>query len=231
MNSFETDLKRAIYSKKFLFGVIAELTILFAGGLNSELFCISVPVICTLPYTVGFLEDYQSGFLKSYLPRTTIPAYICGKALSCGISGGLVEIIGVYLYCQWKNSGIEGALYLWFGGSRLDASYPEKGTELTAYYGLLFLSGAIWAMVSAALSTWSRSRYMAYGSSFVLFYLLVILQERYFPKLYCLNPEEWFLYQHRWIFEKRGIALMLCGICFILFFGYYQIVRRCMKHV
>lgn len=230
MNSFETDLHRAIGSKKFWLGVLAELVILFTAGIDSELFRISVPIVCTLPYTISFLEDAQSGFLKSYLPRTSIPAYIYGKAFSCAISGGLVEIVGVFIFCQWKNSGIEGKLYLLRGGSRLDASYPGEGTDITVWYGLLFLSGVLWALVSATLSAWTGSRYIAYGSSFVLYYLLVILHERYFPKLYCLNPEEWFLYQHTWIFGKWGIVILLCGICLILLFCYYQIVRRWIEH-
>lgn len=226
MNSFETDLCRAIWNRRFWLGVLVEVLILVSSGIDSELFCISVPVICTLPYTVGFLEDSQSGFLKSYLPRTSLTAYIYGKIGACAISGGLVEVLGVLLYAGWKQSGIEGWWYLQRGGSRLDIDYPGEGTQLSVCYGLLFLSGVLWSMVSATLCAWTRSRYIAYGSSFVIYYLLVILQERYFPKLYCLNPEEWFRYQHTWIFEQWGIVCMLGGICLILLFCYGQIVRK-----
>ncbi len=66
MNSFETDMKRAIISKGFLAGFILELLILWKVGGDSELFRVTVPVISTFPYATAWLADYQSGYIKAY---------------------------------------------------------------------------------------------------------------------------------------------------------------------
>ena len=44
MNSFESDLKRAVISVPFIAGVIIETIILFTSGFDSDLFKVSVPV-------------------------------------------------------------------------------------------------------------------------------------------------------------------------------------------
>lgn len=103
MNSFETDLKRAVCSRGFVLGLILELLILWKAGFNSDLFRISVPVIATFPYSTAWLADYQSGFIKEYIPRTSITAYIFGKFLACGISGGLLETLGCWIFMQIKK--------------------------------------------------------------------------------------------------------------------------------
>ena len=69
MNSFETDMKRAIISKGFLAGFVLELLIFWKVGGDSELFRVTVPVISTFPYATAWLADYQSGYIKAYLPR------------------------------------------------------------------------------------------------------------------------------------------------------------------
>ena len=98
MNSFETDLKRAIGSKGFLIGIVLEVFILKQAGFDSDLFRVSVPVIATFPYATAWLSDYHSGYIKSYLYRSGIFPYICGKFWACGISGGLVELLGCLIY-------------------------------------------------------------------------------------------------------------------------------------
>lgn len=231
MNSFETDMYRAIFSRRFLLGILAGFIIVFVAGIESELFRVSIPVLCTLPYTTALLEEMQSGFIRSYLPRTSNTAYVAGKLLTCMLSGGLTDMIPVLVFCTWKNSKLAAKLYLLQGGSVMDADYPGNLPKLTAYYGLIFLSGALWALVSATLCAWSRSKYIAYGSAFVIYYVLIILCERYFPKLYCLNPEEWFRYQHTWIFGKWGIVIMLSMLCVLLAVLYDRIVRRWIANV
>lgn len=208
MNSFETDMIRAITSKGFVIGFLFELLVLITAGWDSDLFRMIVPVVCTLPYTVTWLKEYEYGFVKSCLPRTSIISYIMGKFLACGISGGLLEILGVGIYNVWKWK------------EPLDCSYL-----------LLFLNGFLWAEIAAVLAAWSRNRYLAYGGSFVIYYLLVILHERYFQGLYCLYPYEWFQPEHTWVFGVQGVILLLIGIISILGCIYYVILRRCLEHV
>lgn len=208
MNSFETDMKRACVSVNFMAGLLLEWLILAFAGPDSELFQISIPVLAALPYSSAWLMDYQSGFIRQYLPRCGKASYILGKFLSCGISGGALPATACFV---WEQLGARG-----------------EG-EVVIKIPLVFLSGMLWAVVAATLAAASNSRYVAYGGSFVLFYMLVILYERYFPALYCLYPIEWFAPGHTWVFGDTGIIAMVVGLILVTGVLYGNILRRCIE--
>lgn len=208
MNSLESDLSRAILSKGFLFGLAIELVILFSNDIDSDLFRMSIPLICTLPYSCGWLNEYKQGFTKFSLTRSTFRGYIFGKFFSAGIAGGLVEVLGVWVFAIIK--GLE---------------------EAPLNYGLLFLSAFLWASVATTLASVSESKYLAYGGAFVIYYFLVILHERYFSSLYCLSPYEWTFPSHTWIFDETGTALLLAGLIIIVALIYYAVIRRRLDRV
>lgn len=207
MNSFETDMKRAMGSVNFMAGLLIECLILWRSGFKSDLFRISIPVLTSLPYSTAWLSEYQGGFIKEYLPRCGQNSYIWGKFFACGISGGVLPAAACFLYS-------------WLG----------EGEELPETVFLIFLSGMFWAVAAAVLAAAANSRYVAYGGSFVLFYMLVILYERYFKTLYCLYPVEWYAPEHRWVLGDTGIVLMLLGLILIMGILYYSILARCMKN-
>lgn len=206
MNSFETDMKRAIGSVGFAAGLILQVLILSISKENSEFFLISIPLVCTLPYTTAWLEDYKRGYLKLYISRCGVRSYIWGKYFSCILSGGLLESAAVYIYM-----------------------HTDKGKGCELYPVLIFMSGMFWAAVSTTLAAITKSKYIAYGGSFVIFYLLIIIYERYFGKIYCLYPAEWINPTHVWVFERYGIVFMLSGFLVILFCIYDRVLRRCIK--
>lgn len=206
MNSFESDLKRAVISVPFIAGVIIETIILFTSGFDSDLFKVSVPVAATLPYSTAWLLDYQSGFVKEYVPRCGINSYIISKILACGISGGLLETLACYIFSVFnENSGIK--------------------------LNLIFSSGMLWAVVSATLAAWSKSRYIAYGGSFVIYYILVIFHDRYFESLYSIYPYEWINPEHVWVFDEQGIVILMSAITIFFALLYYCIIWRCIERV
>ncbi len=168
----------------------------------------TVPVLCTLPYSTAWLADYQTGFIKSYLPRTGVTSYILGKILSCGISGGGVELLGSWIYVCLKH---------------------DENMQWSPL--LIFVSGMLWAVLAAVLAALSNSRYIAYGGAFVLYYVLVILHERYFQTLYCLYPYEWLAPEHTWIFGEWGVVFLITGLMLVLFCLYDVILRRCIEGV
>lgn len=213
MNCFEDSLHRALISKRMFIAIALLIIVVSLSGMGSELHRVCVPVVCTVPYTTALLEEYESGFIKSYLPRCSIISYILSKLFACAISGGLAEVIGVYISVQ----------YLLPKG--------EENEIPVIYYGLLFLTGAVWAIFSSLLCVVTKSRYVAYGGGFVAYYMMVILCERYFPKLYTLNPTEWFMYQHEWVFGQWGIVALLFGISLILICVYYCFARRLIEDV
>lgn len=209
MNSFEMDMKRAVISWGFGAGLLLEAAILIFAGFDSDIFRISVPVLATFPYSTAWLLEYQSGYVKSCLSRTGVAGYILGKFFACGFSGGLLEFSGCLFY-------------------QLTAGKEQAG-NLNLF--LVFLSGMLWAVCGAVLAAWANNRFMAYGGPFVLYYLLVILYERYFEKLYCLYPYEWMAPKHEWVFGEWGAALLLAGMILLLLCFYYEILRRRIRYV
>ena len=228
VNEIKRDLNRAIYSLPFLWSSLAMviaiamgagLKMLFPGeigpgvvngyhsqlilaGLSSKILLMVVPIICTLPYTGGFLDEYQSGFIKPYLIRCHKSGYIRGKVLGPGISGGLALSLGIFI-------------------SYLLASLIYKPLELADPMALssvhvvvskmlvFFFCGCLWASVGSLLANITLSKYMAYGAPFVIYYVLIILSDRYFPSLYVLNPEEWLTPENPWVGGDWGIMLLI----------------------
>lgn len=208
MNSLYTDMKRAIFSKGFFAGIILQIIVLKNSGFKTDMYYLCIPVICTLPYSTAWLMDYQSGFVKQYLSRTGVFSYVFGKIVSCIVSGGLAEVAGCYIYFKFMDS---------------------KNTEVE--YLLIFMSGMLWAGMSGMLAAMSGSRYLAYGGSFVVYHLLIMLGDRYFEWLYCLNPYEWISPVHTWVMEKQGVAIMLGGITIVIIMLYYCIVERKVSNI
>ena len=89
----------------------------------------------------------------------------------------------------------------------------------------------LWAVVAAVLAALSNSRYITYGGAFVLYYILVILHERYFHTLYCLYPYEWLAPEHTWLFDEWGVVFLVTGLILILICLYDVILRRCIEGV
>lgn len=226
MNSFEADLKRAIFSYPFLIGVLIQFLILVLTG-QEELWHVSIPVVATFPYATAWLSDYENGYIKAYLPRSGIRSYIWGKLIACGVSGGLVEMIACKLYLMSRNTlmKLNSVMQSNSSDSLMDQNlFMNRNTDMNLK--LIFLSAVLWAVLAATFAAWCKSRYVAYGGGFVLFYLLVILSERYFKECYCLNPYEWIEPQHEWIFGENGIMILLSLIICLLSLIYYGIVRR-----
>lgn len=188
-------------SPGFLFGAALQAVILYYLGSGSVLYRMSVPVVCTLPYGSGWLDEYKSGYFKLALVRGSMGWYIAGKYLACTLAGGGAEAAAAWIYVN-------------------------LAAKTAAWdYGLTFLTAALWAGISAVLAALSDSKYLAYGGAFVVCYFLVIVCEKYWPGLYCLYPYEWLEMQHTWPFGGMGAAAMLGGMAVLSGVWYYVILK------
>lgn len=208
MNSLEMDLRRAFFSKGFIIGFVLELVIGMYAGVESTLFQISIPIVSTFPYGTAWLEEYESGFVKASMIRSQKMAYILGKIAASAISGGMLQS----LICLTLKMLLQPA-----------------NAELNVT--LFYMSGMLWALVASFLAAYSRSYYLAYGGSFVVYYFLIILYERYLNQWYCLSPWEWILPKHTWIFDTTGIVLLVAALCVLLSIVYYDVLRRCLENI
>jgi hypothetical protein len=231
--TLRSDIQRAVVSRGFLVGVLGMVVVIalssgeslfgaFANspqlpvgyhiqivlsGLLSDTVVLAVPILCALPFTPAFVDDMQSGFIKQFLPRTGINAYIRGKLIACAISGGLVLFIGVLL-ASLVSTIVLTPMEATFDGEGLAASFAP----LLEKAALFFCSGMFWALVGFTVASVTKSRYMAYAAPFIVYYILIIVYERYFNAFYYLYPKEWLNPSHFWVLGNWGLVLFLSGL-------------------
>lgn len=228
-------VKQAISGKGFWFGVLGVVVIIFASSvqdivtafrakellsygfhhmllinaLSSEAMTLVLPIFAALPFTASFVEDVKSGFIKEYLPRINILKYLVGRSSACMISGGLVFVCGiliVYIITALIFTPMEAAPALVPAGVAPALSHI---VELSGIAALYFCSGAFWSVIGLLFATMTSSKYMAYASPFVFYYVLIILYERYFDALYVLYPKEWIIPSERWEYGAVGVVIFV----------------------
>lgn len=202
MNSLISDLLRACVSLPFLCAVLLQYLIVQYSGFESELYRMSIPLVCTFPFSCAWIEESRSGMTRLMLPRTSVFWYIVGKYAACILAGGFAEWLAAAIFSLTKHQPL-----------------PQNAA-------LIFFCGAFWAGISALLAAASDSKYSAYGGAFVLCYFLVILHERYWQRCYYIDPFEWLSPQNNWMFGQDGVILMLLGMTVLTGLLYACILER-----
>lgn len=191
-------------------------------------------------YHITFLvQNFRSQAINSFIP-------ILAAVLT---AGNYIEILKnkVAIYCLIRSSYcstlfcISLVCFLFGGGVILAGAIVSYGvitallspvevyskvntvsyTCLYQTFGLLFLNGGFWAIMGMTISTVMESKYIAYASPFVIYYLLVILCERYLPNAFLLYPPNW-TNPDVWPFGVWGASVFLleltalCGIVFTI---------------
>jgi hypothetical protein len=242
---FKTELRRAVLSREFCIAVIGATCAALAGswsimsdalggaimermgeisiqvsysGMFSRVCFLVFPIICTLPFSASFVEDMESRFLRAYMLRTTRAKYIRSKIAATAIAGGLAIAAGMCLLLI-----IFSIVFPPLGV--MPYANPQGYSYGIYFIGVLLVSlgGATWALFGGFASAALRNRYLAYAMPFILYYVLVVFQERYWSSSYALSPREWVYPEHLHIaaaFLMSGGAIAACAA------GYAFIMRR-----
>lgn len=200
---------------------------LITAALKSDWVTLAIPIFCSLPFTAAFVDDVKSGFVKQYLHRAGVKQYIKGKLIACGLSGGLVLFFGIiasYALSSLVFTPMEMAL------PEGMAAQPYFAQLLMASF-TLFFSGALWSLVGFTFAAATQSRYMAYASPFIIYYVLIILHERYFEKLYVLYPKEWLFPSDWWVLGSFGVMLMLAELTAVVSLLFTVTAKRRLANV
>lgn len=198
-----------------------------ASALGSDGMTLALPLLAALPFTAAFLDDLKSGFLKEYLPRTTVTGYIIGRTLGCLLSGALALCLGVFL-----AYAVAVLLFLPLERAPTDPALIGKLIrELRQTLELMACSGALWSAVGLLLGTVTGSKYMAYASPFVLYYVLIILHERYLPDLFILYPKEWIAPSAHWQFGVTGVLLLVGELTVLASLGFFVTAGRRLRQL
>ena len=251
--TLQSDIKRAICSKSFIMSIAGLMAVIvFASiksitevactteplqngfhaqfilnALQSDAFTLALPILCALPFTTAFIDDIKSGFIKQYLSRTNRTQYIKGKLIACGLSGGLMLFVGILVAFF--------AAFLAFSPLELALSKGQSAepylAQLIVKAFILAISGMFWSLVGFTFAALTMNRYMAYASPFILYYVLIILHERYFDWLYVLYPKEWLFPAKEWIFGDLGIILLITELTLIVGLCFALIAKRRLANV
>lgn len=182
------------------------------ASLSSDIMMFLLPVMAALPYSTSFIDDISGGYIRFYLPRKGRGPYIKHRILVNAISGGLCADFAILM-----GAGLFALLF------RPLEILPDPAVReeqillfrqqcisfLIEKLYLFFVCGCLWATFGALIATMSMSRFLAYLSPFIAYYLLVIVTERYFVHFYILSPKEWLCPQHAWPLGVFGLSLII----------------------
>jgi hypothetical protein len=252
MNVIKSDIKRAIWSPEFALTTFGMYIAIILGGLNSltkafkgeaiqsdfhsqvllsalssDIMLLVVPILCAITYTTSFIDDIKSGYIKQCLPRSGRAQYIKGKIVAAGLSGGMVLLCGILTIHI-----IFALIFMPMEPTpQLDIPQQSMLAEVLAKAIIFFLSGMLWSLIGLALSAMTMSKYVAYASPFIIYYILVIISTRYFKTIYCINPQEWLSPMNFWPGGNWGIMLFLLELITITALFSLIAMSRRIEHV
>lgn len=224
-------------------------------GLQSEAFTFALPILSTLGFGGVYLEEMKSGYYKFALPRYGRKTYVITKVVVSILSGGLAIWLGVMFTAliYWavyspmeinmemaaltgRVSDVlyecaEGAIKTENGGIAgvtLDgALHSNMWVALLQWSAMAFLMGGTWASLGCLFAILYQNRYMAYGASFLVSYLVIILITRFFDEIYIFNPREWFSQRFYW--EGGNLGVMALLLEFILILSIVNVITMARK--
>ena len=93
---------------------------------------------------------------------------------------------------------VSGILLAWGSAALLfmpleevETTHSDSFATLLTLYWMMFWAGGFWSIMGMAMSSLMESKYIAYATPFVFYYLLLILYERYFSDLFIIYPKTW----------------------------------------
>lgn len=167
-----------------------------------------LPILAALPFGGCFVDDLKSRFARFFLIRSSYRTYIISRIIVGFLSGGLAILSGALI--AWGTT----AAVLIPMEREIEWLEPASIDGLVEICFLLFLNGGFWSVVGMAMSTLMESKYISYATPFVLYYLLVILYERYFSDLFINYPKTW-TDPAAWPFGCWGVAIFLLEMTLI----------------
>lgn len=174
---------------------------------RSESIASYLPILATIPFTACYVDDVKTKFVRFWMLRSGYSGYLFSRSLICFLLGGGVILIGTLL--SWFLSAL--ALAPMESLSRTSEVIVSNVIEQCV---LLFINGGLWAVIGMTMSTVMESKYIAYAAPFILYYLLVILFERYFPEAFIIYPKNW-INPEKWPYGVWSASILLLELTII----------------
>lgn len=154
-------------------------TALTTGG-----FLIFTPFITVLPCVISFCDEYNSGYMRLILIRTSRKKYLIKRSFSNAVTGGAATALPMLIF--WFITLICANPYI--PGIRGEYSSPLDHTFLAPLLklgggnvvililiALGFLFGVVWSTIGLCFATIFPNRYVALCCPFILFYTIHVI--------------------------------------------------------
>jgi hypothetical protein len=248
-----SDIKRALTSRGFFISMLGVVLVIYLASLESiikitqstdplmygyhaqfifdalqtDAMTLALPILCALPYTAAFIDDIKSGYIKLHLHRSGVGQYIRAKLIACALSGGLALLLGILI-----SYGISALVFtpMEMALTKDEIAQPYFA-QLLLKAATLFFSGTFWSLTGFTFAAATQSKYMAYASPFILYYVLIILHERYFEHFYILYPKEWLFPSDYWVLGGFGVIMLLIELSGIMSLMFSVVARRRLANV
>lgn len=194
-NLLKTDLYRAILSPYFLLGTLASLLVLCMGGVgmaektvpavlafeHSYAFNNVIDLLflsSTLAYAAQFASEWQSGYYRPVVMRSSPTQYALSKCAATGIAGGLSLAAGALMFMLWlclsRNKLLpdKGAIEVEVFMFREPLRMGSIALFFLCYLYWLFLVGLFFSILGLTVSGWFPNQYVACASPFVAGFLI-----------------------------------------------------------
>ncbi|MCX4370617.1 MAG: hypothetical protein OSJ58_02175 [Dysosmobacter sp.] len=144
------------------------------------------PILAVLPAAAVFCDDYNSGYIKAILSRTTKHRYIKETLLCSSIAGGLAIFLpcflsGMFYLANGKLDTLEN-VNTWGYSTSFDETvyagmqYIGGGLLLALMLMVLaFMFGAIWSNVGLLVSVLFPNKYLALAAPFALYFSIHLI--------------------------------------------------------
>ncbi len=185
-----------------------------------------LPVMCTLPFSASFINEYKSGVLRYTLGRTTRRKYIFSKIITTFLSGGtvltvstlLVVLVLSFIFVPLEEVPIDVSVISSFG----------KYFQIIVRY---FILGSVNGLLGLTISTATNNRYMAWIGPFMVEYLLIIFYERYFDRFIFLYPKNWLNLSNvgeiGYGLQNIWLIVLSCSLAFL----FWKVAQRRLEHL
>lgn len=176
--------------------------IFYQNALQAQLLLFLIPIASVLPMGASYVKESSSGFLKFYITRISRIKYVRKKLLQLYGGGFLPFFLG----------GLCAMMVCFAVIYPFEYQGDLSGEDIRNAIFLLFrisMVGGVMAEISGIFAAVFRNYYMAYGLPFVIYYMMIILKERYLPDMYAIYPKEWIVCEKDWGMEGFGIWIFL----------------------
>lgn len=181
---------------------------LLENALRSDTVSPFIPILAVLPFSACYIDDLKNKFARYFVIRCGNGTYIVSRICVCFLSGGLAIATGILI-----TAGLAAIVFIPLEQDSMSSSF-DAVQNFGKFLLLYFITSGFWAVVGMAMSTLMESKYISYATPFVLYYLLVILYERYFSDLFIIYPKTW-TDPAAWPFGCWGAVIFLLEMALI----------------